>query len=246
MRLRSLVSIFTLLAAGAAHAGLPQSMRVSALQPFAGAGSAPAAPWRVDGLPRQTKPFTRFSVVDLDGLRALRVEADSSYGNLVHPLALPDPPHHLAWTWRVDEPILAADLRRREGDDIALKVCTLWDMPIERVPFAERQLLRWARSRAGEPLPAATVCYVWDNHLARDTQLVSAFTGRVRYLVLRGGGDPLHHWEHEQRDIVADFVQLFGDEAGSVPPLVGVAVGADTDNTHSHSLAHAAALQLLP
>ena len=61
------------------------------LQPFAAAGSAPAAPWKVTGLPNQTKPFTRFSVVDLDGHKALKVEAESSYGNLVHPLHLEKP-----------------------------------------------------------------------------------------------------------------------------------------------------------
>jgi hypothetical protein len=216
------------------------------LQPFAGSGSAPAAPWRVVGLPGQTKPFTRFSVVDLDGLHALRVEADSSYGNLVHPLHLAQPPHHLAWTWRVDEPNPAADLHAREGEDIAMKVCTLWDLPLDRVPFFERQMLRVARSRSGEPIPAATVCYVWDAHLPPGTELVSPFTGRLRFLVLRSEGDALHHWEHERRDIAADFMKLFGKEAAELPALVGVAVGADADNTHRHSVGHAAELQLEP
>src|SRR5690349_18780136 len=57
-----------------------------ALQPFAGPGDTPRAPWTVVGLPHQSKPYTRFSLVELDGRRALRIEARSSYGNLVHPL----------------------------------------------------------------------------------------------------------------------------------------------------------------
>jgi hypothetical protein len=216
------------------------------LQPFAGSGSAPAAPWRVIGLPRQSKPFTRFSVVELDGVQALRVEADASYGNLIHPLNLAAPPQHLVWRWRVDEPIADADLRTREGDDTAVKVCTLWDMPIEQVPFFERQMLRIARARSDDPLPAATVCYVWDTQLPAGTELPSPFTGRLRYVVLRGAGDPLHHWEAERRDIAADFMKLFGHEAKALPPLVGVAIGADADNTRSHSLAHMTQPQLEP
>ena len=198
------------------------------------------------GLPQQRKPFTRFSVVDLDGQRALRVEAESSYGNLVHPLNLAMAPHHLSWNWRIDKANPAVDLRLREGDDTALKVCTLWDMPLERVPFIERQVLRLLRSRAGEPLPAATVCYVWDAHLPAGTELASPFTRRLRYVVLRSAGDHLHEWAHERRDIAADFMKLFGDEAAELPPLVGVAVGADADNTHAHSIGHAAGLVLEP
>ncbi|MBW8831404.1 MAG: DUF3047 domain-containing protein [Burkholderiales bacterium] len=216
------------------------------LQAFAGTGSAPAAPWKVVGLPKQTKPFTRFSVVELEGHRALRVEATMSYGNLVHPLELAQPPHHLVWDWRVDEPLLNADIRTRDGEDIAMKVCTLWDMPIDRVPFFDRQVLRMARSRTNEAVPAATVCYVWDMHVPVGTELASPFTSRIRYIVLRGGGDALHHWEHERRDIAADFIKLFGAEAQELPPLIGIAVGADADNTHSHSLAHAADVQLEP
>lgn len=216
------------------------------LQPFTGAGSAPAAPWKVVGLPRQAKPFTRFSVVELEGYHALRVETASSYGNLVHPLDLAVAPHHLVWDWRVDEPLLNADIRTREGEDIAMKVCALWDMPIERVPFLDRQVLRFARSRTNEAVPAATVCYVWDMQMPVGTELASPYTSRIRYIVLRGGGDALHHWEHERRDIAADFIKLFGTETQDLPPLIGIAVGADADNTRSHSLGHAASVQLEP
>ena len=36
------------------------------------------------------------------------------------------------------------------------------------------------------------------------------------------------------------------DESKEVPPVTGVAVGADADNTHGHSLAHVADLVLEP
>jgi len=225
------------LAAGAAE---------SLLRPFAGSGSVPAAPWAVVGLPHQSKPFTRFSVVDLDGMQALRVEAESSYGNLVHPLHRDIASGHLAWQWRVEEPIPKANLHERQGDDTALKVCVMWDLPIDRVPFIERQVLRVARSKSDIELPAATVCYVWDSVLPPGTQLDSPFTRRLRYIVLRSGQDPLHRWTGERRDIAADFLSVFGDEAQSLPPIAGIAVGADADNTRSHSLAHAAALSLEP
>ena len=216
------------------------------LQPFAAGGSAPAAPWRALGLPHQTKPFTRFSVVELDGHRALRIEADASYGNLVHPLQWSTASAHLAWQWRVDELNRAVDLHVRQGEDTALKVCVLWDLPIKQVPFLERQFLRLARANSDVYLPAATVCYVWDAHLPPGTALDSPFTRRLHFIVLRSGDAPLHQWTAERRDIVADFRRLFGGETDSLPPIIGIAVGADADNTHGHSLAHVADLVLEP
>ena len=57
--------------------------------PFGTPRAAPLAPWHVAGLPRQKKPFTSFRIVEADGRRAVRIEADNSYGNLVYPLNPP-------------------------------------------------------------------------------------------------------------------------------------------------------------
>lgn len=217
------------------------------LQPM-GPGPVPAAPWHVAGLPGQTKPFTRFELVELEGRRVLRIEADSSYGNLVHALKLDPPPAALqfAWRWRVDQLVEGADLHQRATEDIPAKVCVFFDEPMSKVPFVERQVLRMARVRAEEWLPSATVCYVWDNKLPVGAALHSPFTGRVRYLVLESGSEHLHAWRSEKRDVIADFVKLYGDEAGDVPPVIGVGVGADADNTHGHSLAYVTDLLLSP
>ena len=72
------------------------------------------------------------------------------------------------------------------GDDTAVKVCASFDLPIDNIPFTDRQILRIARGKTTEPVPAATVCYVWDAKLAAGTALDNAFTRRIRYIVLIG------------------------------------------------------------
>lgn len=211
-----------------------------------GGGGPPPAPWQLRGLPQQKHPVTRFSRVELDGHGALRVQADASYGYLVHALPPGSAARWLSWRWRVDEFNARADLRTREGDDAALKVCVIFDLPLEAVPFAERQLLRLARARSGEPLPAATLCYVWDARLAAGTVLDNAYSRRVRWIVLRGADTGLSSWQSERRDLQADFLRAFGDESRSVPPVLAVAVGADADNTGGRSLAYLAGLRLEP
>jgi len=224
----------------------PARADVQLLQPFGSIGGGLASPWHVAGLPHQRKPFTRFSLVELDGRRALRVEADSSYGNLVHPLRIDGTALTLSWQWRVDEFVAESDLRTKNGDDTSVKVCVFFDLPITRVPFVERQVLRMARAASEEPLPASTVCYVWDRTLPAGSVLDNAYTHRMRYLVLQGGAQNLHRWVAEHRDVGADFLRLFGNESSQIPPIVGVAVGADADNTHGHSVAHVADLVLAP
>lgn len=212
------------------------------LSPLAGTADAPAPPWAFAGLPAQTLPATRYGIVTLDGQRVLQVQAPRSYGNLVHRLDAV-PAGTLAWRWRVDRPVQGADLRRKDGDDAALKVCAMFDLPRADVPFVERQLLRLAERRSGQALPNATLCYVWDNSLPRGTLLDNAYTRRVRFIVL---GGPPAQWQAERRDLGADFLRAFGDEAAQVPPLTAVVVGADGDNTGSDTLGYVTALELLP
>ena len=214
------------------------------LAPLATA-DGPGSAWQRAGLPRQTKPWTRFSVVTLDREAVLQIEADNSYGNLLHPVPADATARRLlSWRWRVDKPNLDADLTRKDGDDSPIKVCALFDLPLSAVPFVERQLLRLARERSGEPLPAATVCYVWDAKLAVGTVIDNAFSRRIRMIVLQGPQAPLRQWQAQQRDLAADFLLLFGAESQAVPPLLAIGVGADADNTHTRSLAHASDLVL--
>jgi Protein of unknown function (DUF3047) len=216
------------------------------LAPVAGDGPESPPPWHVVGLPKQAKPFTRFSVVDIDGQRAVRVEADNSYGNLVHAIKGGPPGAKLSWRWRVDRLVSGADLRHKAGDDVSLKVCVSFDEPLQNVPFVERQVLRIARSQTSEPIPAATVCYIWDTALPPGTMLDNAFTKRLRYVVLQSGSGNLRQWVEERRDVGPDFMKFFGAEMSTVPPIIGVALGADADNTHSRSLGFVSDLALQP
>jgi hypothetical protein len=235
-----------------------------ALAPLAGAGERPNPPWAYAGLPDQKPPATRYDIVELDGRRVLRVRADGSYGNLVHPLqppadpapagsataapaaATPPTPLTLSWRWRVEQPVAGADLRTKAGDDAAVKVCALFDLPLEALPFWERQTMRLARSLSGQHLPAATLCYVWDATLPPGTVLRNAHSPRLRWWVLRGPESTPGQWLAERRDLGADLLQAFGDETKTLPPLLAIGVGADADNTGARALSYVDALTLGP
>ncbi len=217
------------------------------LAPFVGkAGESPGAPWELVVFPGADKPPTRFRAVELDGRPVLSVEADRSYGDLIHPLPGGTEARWLAWRWRVDEANPAADPRNRGTDDHAVQVCVAFALPLVSVPFVDRQFLRIASLRAGRTFPAASVCYVWDSRLADGSVLDDAFTRRVRIIVLHGAGSPLKTWLSERRDVRADFLRLFADEATLAPAILAVVVSADADNTQGHSQAYVADLDFEP
>ena len=219
------------------------------LAPFSGAtGGKPPAPWRVVGLPGAAKPFTAFDITMIDGRAVLRVRADRSYANLVHDLndVVLAPDTQLRWRWRLDQPLADADLRRRETDDSALKLCLLFNPPLESLSAVERGQLAVARLISGEKLPAATLCYVWDPTLPTGTLLPNAHSARLRWIVARGEGAALGTWQDETHDLHTDFLRAFGDETRAVPPLKAIALGADADNTGGRSAGWVVAPGLQP
>lgn len=220
------------------------------LAPFSNAASGQApVPWRPVGVPGGKIPLTDFKVMALEGQQVLRVEANKSYGNLVHALPagfVPAPGLQLRWRWRLDQPVAEADLRRREGDDAALKVCALFDQPLDRLNLLDRTMLRVARAASAENLPSATLCYVWDPSMTPGTLLPNAYTARVRLIVVDGGQQGLGRWSVHARDLATDFRRAFGEEGAAVPPLAALLIGADADNTAGHSLGYVGDLSLSP
>ena len=244
LRIRNALIVLAALAAcGIALAQKP------VLAPLAAGESAtPPAPWRAVGLPRNKAPLAQMDIVSIDGVRALRLQTDKSYGTLVHELpgGVAGLDATIKWRWRLDQAIANADLRKKEGDDAALKVCVMFDLPLDQVPFGERTVLRLARSVSSELLPAATVCYISDRTLTTGTALANIYSRRVRSIITDGQGSPLAQWRPHERRVGDDFLKLFGDESKVVPPVLAVVVGADADNTGGSSLGYIADLVFSP
>jgi hypothetical protein len=205
-------------------------------------------PWQVITLPKIPR-HTHYEIVTVDGTRAVRAEADASYANVVHRLHadLATSPI-LRWSWRVDRFPAASDLTIKAGDDVAAKVCVLFDLPLDRLGLFDRLKIELGRRLFKLDLPAATVCYLWDRTLAPGTWLPNVYTDRVRMLVLRSaaGGDQ-GRWFEERRDLRADFVRAFGDEAdGGLPPISAIAFASDADNTGGSALAYFGDILLVP
>jgi hypothetical protein len=228
-------ALIAMLAVGTRAADAPPR-----LTPLSSAhGMALPAPWRIVTLPRIPNHTTYF-IEDIDGRRIVRAEANDSYANVLHAVnadvgAVPI----LRFSWRVDRFPSGSDLTTKKGDDLAAKVCVLFDEPLDRLSFVDRAKVRLGRALFDPQLPAATLCYAWDRTLPVGRWIDNAYTDRVRMLVLRSGANGEHgRWFDERRDLRADFLSAFRAEAASgLPRVAAVAFATDADNTHSRALA---------
>lgn len=220
--------------------GVLAPLAAQELQAFSKAsGDALPAPWRLVGLPKGKAPLAAIELVKFGDDRVLKLATDNSYGTALHELTAKvlAAGSTLKWRWRLEQGLPLADLKRKDADDAPLKVCAMFDLPLDKLGFWERNLLRLGRSLSGEKLPAATLCYVWDHNLPAGTALPNAYTQRLRYLVLDSGEKQLGKWISHERDLASDLQRAFGHEFDAPPPLIAIVVGADSDNTQGKSLA---------
>ena len=159
----------------------PQATAQAQLTAFSTASGADLpTPWRVVTLPKIPR-HTRYAMAVSDGRRAVHAEADASYANVLHPVnadIVRTP--ILRFAWRVDRFPAGSDLTTKAGDDLAAKVCVLFDVPLERLSFTDRTKIRLGRRLFDPELPAATLCYVWDRTLPAGRWLNNVYTDRVR------------------------------------------------------------------
>jgi len=190
------------------------------------------------------KAFAPFDAVDVQGRPALVVAAERSVSILRQQTdTVPVQAGHLAFSWRVDGLAHGADLTDAQHEDSPVRIVLAFDGDRARLAPRVHRLSELTRLLTGEPLPYASLVYVWSNTEPVGTVLVSPRTDRIRKLVVESGPDQLGRWRDHERDVYADFLQAFGEHPG---PLVAVALMTDTDNTQSRLNAWYGALTLSP
>jgi hypothetical protein len=198
------------------------------------AGETVPRDWQPLTFPRVAR-HTAYRVVQDDGVTVLRAEADASASGLIRRIEL-DPARHpvLSWRWKIARVVDKADATRKEGDDYAARIYVAFKYDPARVSWFDRAKYALIRLIYGEYPPHAGLNYIWDNRLAPGTVLANAYTERVRMIVVRSGNAEANRWIAEERNVLEDYRRAFGEEP---PPVSGVAVMTDTDDTGARALA---------
>ncbi len=161
------------------------------------------------------KGVTEYRIVTDGGRRVLQAESRGSASGYYHRVKV-NPREYplLRWSWKVAGTVRGENARSKEGDDFAARVYVVFP-----------GFFFW-QSRS--------IVYVWSGSLGKGESLPSAYTGRVMVVAVESGDAGSGVWVNEERNYLADYRRLFGEEPGT---LGAVAVMTDSDNTGGRATA---------
>jgi hypothetical protein len=179
---------------------------------------------------------TRYQVTEVEGRTVVRADADAAVSLFRRAVRIEaNQLGSIEFAWRVQSLLEKADLTQRGVEDAPVRLLLAFDGDRSKFSSKNRMLSDLSASITGEPLPYATLMYVWDNQAQVGTVIpAGSGTDRIRKLVLDSGPALAKTWRTHRRDIAADYRHVFGEEPGA---LVAVALMTDSDNTRSRAQA---------
>jgi hypothetical protein len=179
------------------------------------------------------KRHTHYWLGTVDGTVVLRARSEAAASGLQRRMDVDlSRWPRLQWRWRVDKAVEGESLSSKAGDDYAARVYVYFAFQPEKAGFWERQMHALGKLRYGQPPPGSAITYIWSASTARGTVAPSPYTDKLKMLVLRGRSDRPKRWFRETRDVAVDYRRLFG---AAPPPVIGVALMCDTDDTGSRA-----------
>lgn len=191
------------------------------------------AQWEAVSLPGKLR--TAFKLEKHGNRQVLQAHAQSSASLLRRRVNVaPEKLGRLRFEWQVENLIPAADMAELGRGDSPVRLILAFEGDRSRFSAKNAMLSDLTEALTGEPLPYATLMYVWCNHRPVESVIVNPRTDRVRKLVMESGAAHIKQWRQYERNVRADFEKAFGEPPGA---LVGIAIMTDTDNTRSHAKA---------
>jgi hypothetical protein len=188
------------------------------------------AQWETVTLPGKLR--TAFKLDKREQRPALQADAQSSASMLRQRLNVPaDRLGRLQFEWQIEALLAQADMGERDREDSPVRLILAFEGDRSGFSAKNAMLSDLTQALTGEPLPYATLMYVWCNHRPLGAVIVNPRTDRVRKLVVESGADHVKQWRQYQRDVRADFEKAFGEPPGT---LVGLAIMTDSDNTRGN------------
>ena len=196
--------------------------------------------WETVKLPG--KQNTQYALVKLKDHSMLQANADASASMLRKTLNVaPDQLNALSFSWQVPQLIANADMALRDQDDSPVRLVLAFEGDRSQFNAKNAMLNELTQAITGQPMPYATLMYVWCNKRPVGTVIHNPRTDRIRKIVVESGSANLNQWLTYERNIKADFEKAFGEAPGA---LVGIGLMTDTDNTRSKTLAWYGPIQL--
>jgi hypothetical protein len=189
--------------------------------------------WEVVKIPGKVP--TQYSVVRLSNRPTLMANASSSASMLRKDLRIePGQLNALNFSWQIQKLIEGADMAHRDSEDSPVRLVLAFDGDRSQFSPKNAMLSELTHALTGQPMPYATLMYVWCNQRPVNSVIQNPRTDRIRKIVVESGAGRLNQWINYERDIRADYEKAFGEPPGA---LIGIGIMTDSDNTRSQAQA---------
>lgn len=164
---------------------------------------------------KEFKGLTEYSLIRENDSVVVKATSQAAASGLVKKIVFdPGKFRYLRWSWKIDHTIPGGDEKIKAGDDYAARVY---------VVFAGKFF--WQTK---------AINYIWANQLKAGASLPNAFTSSAIMVAVQSGPKNAGQWFSEERDIWADYKNLFGTDPGEAS---AIAIMTDTDNTGKSAIA---------
>jgi hypothetical protein len=177
---------------------------------------------------------TQYDLVRTDSGTVVRARSDGGAAGLAteRHIDLTEYPI-LEWRWKISGVVEDGNARTKNGDDYAARLYVTFDY--DDLGVMDRVKLTALRALGYDELPTRALNYIWANRVPRDTIMQNAFTDWVMMVPVQSGNEHAGKWKTERRNVLKDYRAAFG---GDPPPVNGVALMTDTDNTNGEATAY--------
>ena len=194
---------------------------------LAPSGSLPA-PWEKMVFPKISR-HTTYRLIKDDGQTVVQAVSAASASGLMN--AYHGPAERLpwiTWRWKISHVLKNGNVADKGGDDYAARIYVAFEYSPKGKSWAQKMRYHAARLIAGNRLPGSAINYIWANKAPVGTIVANPYTDQTKMIVLRSGNASAGCWIAEKRNLVQDYQSAFGQKP---PPIMGIAIMTDTDNT---------------
>ena len=209
----------------------PPTLRVGHFSEAAATDSIPAG-WTEIRFGRNDSG-TQYNLVRRDSTVVVQARSENGSSSLIrHPrIDLSEYPI-LEWRWRVEALPARADVRTDTTDDAAARLYVTFDY--DDLGVIDRIKLALLRRFGYEKAPSRALNYIWATRRDPGTVIESPYTDQIMMLPIRSGSTRTGEWIRERRNVRVDYRKAFD---GAPPPVNGIAIMTDTDNTGGRATA---------
>jgi len=178
---------------------------------------------------------SEYFLIKENGTTVLKAVSHSSASGIVKKIKI-DPSEYpiIRWRWKVQNVYRRGNVRTKQGDDYPARIYITFNYNPKDLSIFEKLKYETAKAIYGEYPPGGAVTYIWGSNASKGLSISNPYTDRVLMIVVESGKDHLNKWITEERNIYDDYLKAFGK---APPPISGVAIMTDSDNTGESAVA---------